>query len=75
MAMPCMPALKPQSAWIFCSAPEMTTVSKPNKKPASAEVIDQKKIRLLIRASGLHGFFAFIERNSPDFLRRPSIII
>ena len=27
-----------------CSAPEMTTVSNPNKKPASAEVRDQKKM-------------------------------
>src|SRR6185437_704092 len=27
------------------SAPEMTTVSKPNKKPARAAVSDQKKIR------------------------------
>src|SRR5579871_719374 len=30
------------------SAPEMTTVSKPKRKPASAEVSDQKKMRAFI---------------------------
>jgi hypothetical protein len=30
---------------MVCSAPEMTTVSKPKRKPARAEVIDQKKMR------------------------------
>src|ERR1017187_1349348 len=45
MAIPWMPALSPQSAWIFCSAPEMTTVSKPKRNPASAEGSDKKKMR------------------------------
>jgi len=30
------------------SAPEMTTVSKPKRNPASAEVSDQKKMRPFI---------------------------
>ena len=30
------------------SAPEMTTVSKPNRKPANAAVSDQKKIRVFM---------------------------
>jgi hypothetical protein len=30
----------------------MTTVSKPNRKPASAEVSDQKKIRRFIIEAG-----------------------
>src|SRR5215471_10786266 len=34
------------------SAPEMTTVSKPNKNPARAEVSDQKKMRAFIVRSG-----------------------
>src|SRR5580698_4687812 len=34
---------------MVCSAPEMTTVSKPNRNPASADVTDQRKIRPLIR--------------------------
>jgi hypothetical protein len=37
-----MDPLRVQRSWICFSAPEMTTVSKPNKKPASAEVIAQK---------------------------------
>ena len=45
MTTPCRPGLKPQSDWIFCSAPEMTTVSKPKRNPARAEVMDQKKMR------------------------------
>src|SRR5579863_8591911 len=45
MAMPCRPGLSPQSVCIVFSAPEITTVSKPNRKPASAEVSDQKKMR------------------------------
>ena len=40
-----MPGLRPQSDWIVCSAPEMTTVSKPKRNPASADVMDQKKMR------------------------------
>jgi hypothetical protein len=53
--MPCHPALNCQSAWIFCSAPEMTTVSKPNRNPASAEVIDQKNILLFIQMAAMDG--------------------
>ena len=34
---------------MVCSAPEMTTVSKPNKNPASAEVMAQKKMRPFMR--------------------------
>ena len=45
MANPCIPALRPHSFWMVCSAPEITTVSKPNKNPARAEVMDQKKMR------------------------------
>src|SRR5208283_813740 len=33
---------------MVCSAPEMTMVSKPNKKPASAEVMAQKTMRAFI---------------------------
>src|SRR5579863_3932360 len=44
MTIPCKPTLKFQSAWMRCSAPEMTTVSKPKRNPASAETSDQKKI-------------------------------
>src|SRR5512139_3074646 len=43
--MPCISGLRPQSDWIVCSAPEMTTVSKPNRKPARAEVTDQTTVR------------------------------
>ena len=46
--MPCSPGLSPQSVWMVCSAPEMTTVSKPKRNPASADVSDQKKMRLFI---------------------------
>src|ERR1700738_3250763 len=48
MAMPCNPGLRPQSDWIVFSAPEMTTVSKPKRNPASADVRDQKKMRPFI---------------------------
>src|SRR5579863_8958463 len=51
MAMPCSPGLRPQSDWIVFSAPEITTVSKPKRNPASAEVSDQKKMRLFIGES------------------------
>src|ERR1700757_3989683 len=47
MAMPCSPGLSPHSVWMVFSAPEMTTVSKPKRNPASAEVSDQKKMRPL----------------------------
>src|SRR5689334_24434490 len=40
IAIPCSCALNPHKVWIVCSAPEITTVSKPNRKPASAEVSD-----------------------------------
>jgi hypothetical protein len=33
---------------MFCSAPEMTTVSNPNRNPASAAVKEQKNNRLRI---------------------------
>src|SRR5215472_4704994 len=52
MAIPCRPGLKPQRLWIVFSAPEMTTVSKPKRNPASAEVSDQKKIRRFIFEAG-----------------------
>src|SRR5258708_393529 len=46
---------------MVCSAPEMTTVSKPNRNPASAELMDQKKMRAFmgrlwpaLRACGAH---------------------
>src|SRR5215471_4477711 len=52
MAIPCTPGVSPQSAWIVFSAPEMTTVSKPKRNPASAEVRDQKKIRPFIVEKG-----------------------
>jgi hypothetical protein len=42
MAVPCSSLLKFQSDWIVFSAPEMTTVSKPNRNPARDEVSDQK---------------------------------
>src|SRR5205823_3199309 len=45
MASPCMASLSPQSDWIVFSAPEMTTVSKPNRKPASAATRDQSTRR------------------------------
>src|SRR5580704_3254743 len=48
MAMPCSPGLSPQSVWIVFSAPEITTVSKPKRNPASADVSDQKKMRPFI---------------------------
>src|SRR5215469_9044149 len=52
MAIPCRPGLKPQRLWIVFSAPDMTTVSKPKRNPASAEVSDQKKIRRFIFEAG-----------------------
>src|SRR5271165_4170036 len=51
MAMPCMPGLSPQSVWMVFSAPEMTTVSKPKRNPASADVSDQRKTRAFIEGS------------------------
>src|SRR5579863_4747902 len=48
MAMPCSPGLNPQSDWMVFSAPEITTVSKPKRNPASADVSDQKKMRAFI---------------------------
>ena len=45
MAMPCIPGVRPHKRWIVCSAPEMTTVSKPNRKPARAAMRDQKNRR------------------------------
>src|SRR5208282_4146933 len=45
MATPCRLLLNPQSDWMVFSTPEMTTVSKPKRNPASAEVTDQMKIR------------------------------
>ena len=41
IATPCTAALRFHNRWIVCSAPEMTTVSKPKRKPASADVRDQ----------------------------------
>src|ERR1700686_1254172 len=43
--MPCRPGLRDHSVCIVFSAPEITTVSKPKRNPASADVSDQKKIR------------------------------
>ena len=45
MTTPWTAGLKFQRVWISFSAPEMTTVSKPNRKPASDEVIDHKTMR------------------------------
>ena len=42
IASPCIAGLSPQSDWIVFSAPEMTTVSKPKRKPASADTTDQR---------------------------------
>ncbi len=43
------PGSRPHSVCMVFSAPEMTTVSKPKRNPASAEVSDQKKMRAFIR--------------------------
>src|SRR6185503_7480862 len=52
MTMPCSPGLSPQSDWIVCSAPEITTVSKPKRNPARADVRDQIRSRRLGRPAG-----------------------
>lgn len=44
-ATPCWVGLSPQRTWMICSAPEMTIVSKPKRKPARAEVSDQRRKR------------------------------
>ena len=44
-AMPWVPGSRCHKAWIVCSAPEMTTVSKPNRNPARAEVMDHRMMR------------------------------
>ena len=62
MATPCSSGLSPHSDWIFCSAPEITTVSKPNRNPARAEVMDQRKRRLCMRC--------FYPKRPPDATRR-----
>src|SRR5437879_6354648 len=49
--MPWSSGLRPQSACIVFSAPEITTVSNPKRNPASADVSDQKKMRRFIRVS------------------------
>ena len=41
-AQPCIEPLKDQMFWICFSAPEITTVSKPKRNPASAAVIDHR---------------------------------
>ena len=66
MAIPCIPALKPQSDWIVCSAPEMTTVSNPKRNPASAEVMDQKKTRFLMRWGDDLALAAILPGQLPD---------
>jgi len=43
MARPCMKLLKSHMRWMVCSAPEMTTVSNPKRKPANADVSDQAR--------------------------------
>jgi hypothetical protein len=48
MAIPCIPGLRSHSDCIFCSAPEMTTVSKPKRNPANAAVNAEKTIRPLM---------------------------
>ena len=45
VARPCSSGLSSQSDWIVFSAPEMTTVSKPNRNPASADTTDQSRMR------------------------------
>ena len=45
IATPCTSGLRFQSDWMVCSAPEMTTVSNPKRNPASAEVMDQNRMR------------------------------
>src|ERR1700722_2667652 len=35
---------------MVCSAPEMTTVSNPNRNPARADVIDHRRIRTFIES-------------------------
>ena len=42
---PCCRSLRPHSAWMGLSAPEMTAVSKPNRNPASATVMDHCTMR------------------------------
>ena len=44
-AHPCIEPLSDQRFWMGFSAPEITTVSKPNKKPARADVRAQKRRR------------------------------
>src|SRR5579862_9108356 len=41
---------------MVCSAPEMTTVSNPNRNPAKADMIDHRKIRTFMdsRTSSSH---------------------
>lgn len=50
--MPWRAGLRPQSDWIVFSAPEITTVSKPKRNPASAETIDQTTTEPVMRESG-----------------------
>lgn len=45
IARPCSKSERFQSDWMVFSAPEITTVSKPNRNPAKAEVNDQRKSR------------------------------
>jgi hypothetical protein len=42
MVSPCSKAESPHNIWMSLSAPEITAVSKPNKKPPNATTIDQK---------------------------------
>ena len=43
---------RPQSSWIVCSAPLMTTVSNPNRNPARAAVRDHANRRSVIGGRG-----------------------
>ena len=47
---PCSSTLKFQTCSMACSAPEITAVSKPNRKPPRATVTDQKMILALFIA-------------------------
>ena len=52
MASPCIASLIDQTRCTACSAPEMTAVSKPNRKPASAAVMDHSQT-MFLRAIGV----------------------
>lgn len=70
---PCSKAVRFQICWIFCSAPEITAVSRPNKNPPKAMMTDQEVTLPRIIKNSFDGRYTSWPGIPQRFLSRASI--